>query len=802
MANEFKYTIRADDKSRQATQSAQRNMGKTEQAAQKLGKTLKTAFTVGALLAVGRTVQKVSRELINAYSEQERAERKLAAAVSTNPLLDDRSADRLRDFASELQQITTVGDEVSIDLAAMASSWGRNETEIKSLIGTAADLSATLGIDLKMAARGVNNVMDGNVQTLSRYIPELRELSDAQIENGEAMELLEKRFGGMAEELKETTDGALKDFNNAWGDLKEVLGEGLAPMFTATLEFLTGVVQKIGEMVNQTRTMRQLTDYYRRGAMGMAAEDISSMTNQEVEEFANAAREMLMRSLRDMPFHLMDLPDQLQGRLSNLDQLSDNQLANAVTELTRVLPEGNAYEGMEVVAQDFKQLLSMMRTRENPYAYFEQFAPDPEQVETGQSGPSPFTQAINEELERLRQVFNENNILMETFGRDIDMTDEMVSAIGTSFENLASYANETGEMFNASSPGLQRFLSFVRREFPEAAAQLFANMESGVGEPAAEVQSTLTSLDLQFGKTSGHVETMGAILRRELIPDLSDASLAIRGFGEQARGATPSPGGGIGSEEFTEGVEGAAGAASSGSEEGGATGLGAVFGAIAGPIGILIGYLMELLEKIKAVKALMAPITIVIDGFLDVLGPVVNEGLAPLVGIFHMLGQMLARLLIPILEIFVPVIEAMGKAFVWLYNSIFVPVHNQFKTWGNHIYNFFAGLINGVIDMMNQGIAALNKLLPRRRKLDYLSRVGTRGLDEGHLDPITYDDLTDAGEGYVGEDGGGSPASYTTGRNITINMEVYTDALVGEDGISEFAVMIRDEIRAAEALGA
>jgi hypothetical protein len=63
-------------------------------------------------------------------------------------------------------------------------------------------------------------------------------------------------------------------------------------------------------------------------------------------------------------------------------------------------------------------------------------------------------------------------------------------------------------------------------------------------------------------------------------------------------------------------------------------------------------------------------------------------------------------------------------------------------------------------------------------------------------------DLTSGGREGIGAGADGSPAQYTTGRNITVNIEINTDVIAGPGGIRDLSLLIRDEIRSAEALGA
>jgi hypothetical protein len=260
-----------------------------DSSAKKLGQSLKTAFTVTAVVAGVRAIGRAMSDVVNAYAQQEMAERKLQQAISNNPMLDGSAQDRLQGFAAQLQQVTTIGDETSIELMSMAAAWGRNEDEIKTLTVAAADLSAGLGIDLVTAARGINNAMEGNVTTLTRYIPALRDLTDEQIANGDAMEIINEQFGGMARAMRDTTEGAMTNFSNAWGDLKELLGQQLAPIFTSTLSFLTDLVNGMADFITRMNELKEAREAITAG--NATSDDYITVLNRDLEVANSRLRE-------------------------------------------------------------------------------------------------------------------------------------------------------------------------------------------------------------------------------------------------------------------------------------------------------------------------------------------------------------------------------------------------------------------------------------------------------------------------------------------------------------------------------
>lgn len=185
-------------------------MGSMENSAKRLGNALKTAFTVGAVVAVGKAIVNVTSDLVRAYAQQEQAERKLAAAASQNPLLDDSSVKSLRDFATQLQRVTTIGDETTLSFAGMLASFGRTEEQIQDIITAAVDLSAATGISLDSAIRNLNKTFGGLTGELGELIPDLKELTEEELRQGRAVEEVGRMFAGLGEEMADTTDGAMK----------------------------------------------------------------------------------------------------------------------------------------------------------------------------------------------------------------------------------------------------------------------------------------------------------------------------------------------------------------------------------------------------------------------------------------------------------------------------------------------------------------------------------------------------------------------------------------------------------------
>jgi hypothetical protein len=183
----------------------------------------KTATVAFAGLAAGIGVS------VAAASKQIEAELQLASAFkATGKAIN---TDRIKALASELQKVTTFGDETTIAAAAMFARFGAGEQAVLKLLPRLQDMSAAMGVDLKTSVLTVGKAFAGQAGALSRYGVVLSDAEKKVIESGTSqqrlavlVEALDKRFAGAAQTMAQTAAGAAKQLNNAFGDLLEQFG--------------------------------------------------------------------------------------------------------------------------------------------------------------------------------------------------------------------------------------------------------------------------------------------------------------------------------------------------------------------------------------------------------------------------------------------------------------------------------------------------------------------------------------------------------------------------------------------------
>ena len=212
----------------------------------------------GAISKMGKVVGLASaayfgaRGLINGFqfaieaaSKQEDAEKKLAFALG-------RTSKALLDQASALQKVTRFGDEATIAQQAFLASMGFTEKQIIDIIPVAMDLASATGMELESAIRNTAKTFSGMAGELGELVPQLRELTAAEMKAGEAVKVMAELFSGQARSSAETMSGKIEQMHNTIGDTAETLAEVFGPAIIGTTELIGKLATKIDEGIAWT----------------------------------------------------------------------------------------------------------------------------------------------------------------------------------------------------------------------------------------------------------------------------------------------------------------------------------------------------------------------------------------------------------------------------------------------------------------------------------------------------------------------------------------------------------------------
>lgn len=247
---------------------------------------------------------KVIKETTAAINTQIKAEKQLEVAANNNPYLDKKSVQELKNYASQLQSISTVGDEQILPLMSQLASAGRTQEEIQSILSAALDVSASGMMSLDGAVTQLNATFSGNVGQMGRQITELKDLTAEELKNGKAVDIIAQKYKGIAEETTAAT-GSFEQMKNAQGDFNEAVGKLTKPTSDLWNKFWKGWyergienVEKINKWLDTNITGKNLaknleqnySDVVKSGGTAWVRyirDTMQSLTDDNIENLAN-----------------------------------------------------------------------------------------------------------------------------------------------------------------------------------------------------------------------------------------------------------------------------------------------------------------------------------------------------------------------------------------------------------------------------------------------------------------------------------------------------------------------------------
>lgn len=292
-------------------------------------------FTVGLQEAVNAgkrlvgAVVDFGKESLKAFQEQEEAERRLEAILRATGGTAGYTAGQLKAMAANLQNVTTFGDEAVLSAQSILLTYKEISAEVfPKTLDLALDLSSAFGVDLSTAARTLGKALSdpaGSLDSLRRVgvvftqsqeemIKKFVATNDAAGAQKLMLTELESRIGGVAKEMAATSSGAMKQFANAWGDLKEIVGGFIAEALTPALQKLTEFVKLIASAGNATKLSSD--------AMKMSEVELRKQSTDQLRAYIDALKQMIDLKQRDMEL----VPENAAGLQKEID-LYERQLA-------------------------------------------------------------------------------------------------------------------------------------------------------------------------------------------------------------------------------------------------------------------------------------------------------------------------------------------------------------------------------------------------------------------------------------------------------------------------------------------
>jgi hypothetical protein len=355
-----------------------RSMDGTSKTAGKLKDAFKAMAGPVALGAVIAGVIKLGKEAEDAFQAQEKAVVGVNAALKATGQFTEEAAQDMQDYASALQEITTVGDEVTLSMIQTAINMGLTADQAKEATKQAIGMSEAYGVGLDTALRGTANATLGNFDALTRYLPAIKtattEAEKAAIVNeqlGDAFEI--------ATANAKTSAGVQAQLSNSYGDLLETVGSVISEALTPYRENLKKEVESVNQSIKahllrkkalegnatllEEFTLKQIEQEKTVEALAQAEANLAAAENQKLDQYIKDEALLLrleaakQEGIKTAQNTISDLQDELTLRRVGTEAArkaleEENKLIDANIRLTQGMNEVTTATGEKTGAID------------------------------------------------------------------------------------------------------------------------------------------------------------------------------------------------------------------------------------------------------------------------------------------------------------------------------------------------------------------------------------------------------------------------------------------------------------------
>lgn len=301
-----------------------------------------------------QAISKAIGECTNAYKNQLVVERALDTAISNSPFVSGSASKSLKEFASEMQRTSNLGDEEIIPMMTQLVATGRSEAEVMQIIKTASDMASSGAMSFDTAVTQLNATLNGNIGRLGQQNAELKGLTDEELKSGKAVEILAEKYKGLSQATIDTS----KQLQNIKGDFKEALGQFTLPTSDMWNKFWTGFYTKGIEAINK------INDAMDKGIVGKG---IAGALETELKKISDARQRRLYS---EDEIHLLsdDQLKALRGYLESLKKLNKEQevlLQVAKDETESRVYLSKLYEEMDREEAERQKTIEAQKEAEN-----------------------------------------------------------------------------------------------------------------------------------------------------------------------------------------------------------------------------------------------------------------------------------------------------------------------------------------------------------------------------------------------------------------------------------------------------
>jgi len=283
---------------------AERSIDKVGKKTKKLAKTTaKSGSKMSASwVKVGLAVAGVGMALskaTEAHSVQLKAEIALYNALRLNAKQGEHTLDMWKDYASALQGVTIYGDEMTLQQLAMLKTMGLSDKQTKEVIETAMDYATAFGKDVPSAVKELTMTLSGQLGTIKRTMPALREYTKEELKQGVVIRDVSKLMRGQAKALADTPWGESIQNANQYGDEMERIGDQLLGLASDS-GLMAGISARLNDVSIAFRGFAQDMVGYKQAIFGAEKEDRIKWLEDSIKTLEDFASNDTKSSLQEL----------------------------------------------------------------------------------------------------------------------------------------------------------------------------------------------------------------------------------------------------------------------------------------------------------------------------------------------------------------------------------------------------------------------------------------------------------------------------------------------------------------------
>lgn len=193
------------------------------------------------------------QDALNEFREAERSQRLLTAALEANGRNVQETTELYKDFATQMEQVTTFSADEVTALLRQAESLDVTGEAAKRAVRGALAIAEAQGKQAEQVVKATAALEKGSARAIGEYLPSLRAIQNQSERVAEAHRLLEREFK-QVEAAVNTSSGGLKQLNNQWNNFKQSVGETIDTVLSPLTTILKEVVTLFQDMPEWVRS--------------------------------------------------------------------------------------------------------------------------------------------------------------------------------------------------------------------------------------------------------------------------------------------------------------------------------------------------------------------------------------------------------------------------------------------------------------------------------------------------------------------------------------------------------------------